>query len=145
MYQSNQGGAGSRPGFSKPPVFKILLVDDTISIRLHVRKILAKSNVSLIEAANGLEALQQCQANRDLKLIVCDVNMPGMDGMTFLEELKKSWPANTPKPSIVMLTTENHPDFIKRGQLLGVSGWMTKPPPEQALLKLVERLKESAT
>ena len=144
MYQSLPGGAGSRPAFSKPTVFKVLLVDDAISIRLHVRKILAKSNVSLLEAANGLEALQQCQANRDINLIVCDVNMPGMDGLSFLEELQKTWPANHPKPIVVMLTTENHPDIVKRGESLGVSGWMTKPPPEQALMKLVERLKEIA-
>jgi CheY-like chemotaxis protein len=144
MTNFNHKQSPSRPGFTATRAFKILLVDDAISVRLHVRQILVKSGVALIEASNGLEALRECNKNRDIDLIICDVNMPQMDGFTFLAELEKIWPATAAKPKVVMLTTENHPTIVDKGAQLGVIGWMVKPPPEQALLKFIEKLKNGS-
>lgn len=123
--------------------FKILLVDDAEAVRLRLKQILEPTGAIIVEAPDGAAALEACKNNKDINTIICDLNMPVMDGLTFLENLNKQWPAASRKPNVVMLTSEHRLSAVSRGKELGVSGWIIKPPPPQALLKLIEKFKNT--
>jgi two-component system, chemotaxis family, chemotaxis protein CheY len=102
---------------------KILVIDDSLMVRRQVGGTLAKLGYQIVEAVDGADALEKLEANRDARLIVCDVNMPRMNGLEFLEQLGVSGT----KVPVVMLTTEGEPDLIQRAKALGAKGWILKP------------------
>lgn len=104
---------------------KILVVDDSEIIRFQLNTDLAKEGHEVVEAYDGLHGLQMLKENSDIKLIVCDVNMPEMDGITMCENVSKDDSIN--KIPIVMLTTQNSPELRAKGKLFGVIAWVTKP------------------
>lgn len=102
---------------------KVLVVDDSLMVRRQVGGTLKNLGYSVVEAVDGLDALEKLELNADARLIVCDVNMPRMNGIEFLERLS----ANGSKIPVVMLTTEGEPDLIQRAKALGAKGWLLKP------------------
>jgi two-component system chemotaxis response regulator CheY len=102
---------------------KILVVDDSMMVRRQVGGTLRNLGYLVVEAVDGLDALEKLDANRDAQFIVCDVNMPRMNGIEFLERLS----ASGSKVPVVMLTTEGEPDLIQRAKALGAKGWLLKP------------------
>lgn len=120
---------------------KILIVDDSALIRNQVRRALGVAGFEIFDAADGLIALEMLRSHGPMKLVVCDVNMPRMDGLQFLEALRAD--AALAATPVVMLTTEAHIDLIERAKKLGVKGWIVKPFKPDLLLSAARRLTES--
>lgn len=110
----------------------ILIVDDSASLRQVVNLALTGAGYQVIEAADGKEALAKLNGIK-VHLIISDVNMPNLDGISFVKELRKL-PAYKFTP-VIMLTTENQDAKKAEGQAAGAKAWMVKPfKPEQMLM-----------
>lgn len=117
---------------------KIMVVDDSEVIRFQLSTDLTKEGHEVVEAHDGLHGLQVLQENKDVKVIICDVNMPEMDGLTMCENISKDEEVN--KIPIVMLTTQNSPELKAKGKSLGVIAWVTKPYKPAALLGGINKI-----
>lgn len=115
----------------------ILAVDDSSSIRVAVRTALASAGFAVTEAANGADGIAKAKANH-FDLIVTDLNMPIMDGLTMIEELRKS-PAHMGVP-IIFLTTESDAGLKQRAKAAGATGWLTKPFDPVQIVKIVKKV-----
>ncbi|MEY4428803.1 MAG: hypothetical protein RLZZ182_1492 [Pseudomonadota bacterium] len=115
----------------------ILIVDDSSSVRTVVGIALRGAGYEVVEAGDGAQALQQLNG-RKVNLIISDVNMPVMDGLTFLKEVKKS-PAHKFVP-VMMLTTESAEEKMAIGRAEGARAWMTKPFKPEQMLAAVQKL-----
>jgi two-component system chemotaxis response regulator CheY len=104
---------------------KILLVDDSKTVRQLLTVALTEAGFDALEAADGVEALDLLAKNTDVKLIVCDVNMPRMSGLEFLSALRDA--GRMGNPPVLMLTTEGKNEVIELARALGVKGWVVKP------------------
>ncbi len=110
---------------------KILAVDDSTSMRQMVTFTLKGAGYEVVEAADGVEALDKAKAQK-FDLVLSDVNMPKMDGITLIRELR-TLPAFKFTP-ILMLTTESAGEKKQEGKAAGATGWIVKPfNPEQLL------------
>ena len=102
----------------------ILVVDDASLVRAQLRGALRKVDYTVLEAGDGLEALAQLeQHGASVKLIICDIHMPNMNGLELLERLHAAG-STTP---VIMLTAEADPEIIRRAKALGARGWLMKP------------------
>jgi len=115
----------------------ILIVDDSVSMRQVVSIALKGAGFDVIEASDGKVALSKLDG-RKIHLVVSDVNMPNMDGITFVQELKKL-PMYKFTP-VVMLTTESQEAKKREGQAAGAKAWMVKPFQPAQLLAAVSKL-----
>ena len=115
----------------------IMVVDDSISIRQVVGIALKQAGYDVIEGVDGKDALAKLTGQK-VSLIISDVNMPNMDGITFVRELKTR-PAYKFTP-ILMLTTESQEDKKEQGKAAGARAWMVKPFKPEALLAAVQKL-----
>ena len=104
---------------------KLLIVDDSISMRQLVGAALDDCGLEKVEANDGVEALAKLQRLTDVALVVSDVNMPVMDGLKLLAILRRK-PAYAQLP-VVMLTTIRDREAIAKAQALGASAWFVKP------------------
>lgn len=104
---------------------KILAVDDSESVRALVRISLAPHGFEVHEAADGAKALAMIHEMPDLVAVVCDLNMPVMNGLVFLENLRRD-PRYAALP-VVMLSIVGHVNDVKLARGLGVLAWLTKP------------------
>lgn len=117
---------------------KILIVDDSSMIRLVVTKAARKAGYEVIEASNGKEGLEELTKNDQISLILSDINMPIMDGIEMVTQIKKD--DNTKFIPVVMLTTEDSDALKKKGRELGVKAWMVKPFNEKTFIKAMMKL-----
>ena len=115
----------------------VMVVDDSATVRLQAGRALTQAGFEVVEAVDGIDALEKLEARRDIGLIVCDVNMPRMNGVEFVEALAKrpGW-----KPPVIMLTTEGHPQLIQRAKASGAKGWMIKPFKPEILVAAAKKL-----
>lgn len=113
----------------------IVVVDDSDIIRAIVEKTLRMYNYSdIILAENGKEALSKIKENSgNIAMYIFDVNMPEMDGLTLLQEVRK-FDKTTP---IIMLTTETDKEKIIKARDLGATGWIIKPFEGEKFIKVV--------
>lgn len=102
---------------------KVLVVDDSSTVRNEVSTFLSSQGIDVDTAIDGVDGLSKIGRDPNLKLVICDVNMPNMDGLTMVEKVKASGKAM----SIIMLTTESNPSMKQRGKDAGVKGWIVKP------------------
>jgi two-component system chemotaxis response regulator CheY len=110
----------------------IMIIDDSISLRQVVSIALSNAGYEVIEACDGQDALSKLTGQK-VHLMVCDVNMPHMDGITFLKALREL--AAYRFTPVIMLTTEAGEEKKKEGQAAGAKAWVVKPfKPEQLLL-----------
>lgn len=116
---------------------RILIVDDSASLRQVVSIALASAGYEVVQAENGEDALAQLGGGR-VHLAICDVNMPVMDGITFVKEARKL-PAYRFLP-IIMLTTESRESRKREGQAAGAKAWVVKPFRPEQILVAVSRL-----
>lgn len=115
----------------------IMVVDDSASLRNVVCIALKGAGYDVIEAADGREALSKLTGQK-VHLIVSDVNMPNMDGITMVREIKKLDAYKfTP---IMMLTTESQPEKKQEGRAAGAKAWLVKPFQPPVLLDAVSKL-----
>ena len=115
----------------------ILIVDDSASIRQVVSITLKGAGYEVIEGVDGRDALTKLDG-RKIHLIVSDVNMPNMDGLSFIKAAKQL-PAYKFTP-IVMLTTESQEEKKRQGQAAGAKAWVVKPFKPEQLLAVVQKL-----
>jgi len=115
----------------------IMVVDDSASLRNVVCIALKGAGYDVIEAADGREALAKLTGQK-VHLIVTDVNMPNMDGITLVREVKKL--PNYKFTPIMMLTTESQPEKKQQGKEAGAKAWLIKPFQPPVLLDAVAKL-----
>src|SRR5437868_421074 len=116
---------------------KIMIVDDSRTVRQQVTVALAPAGFEIIEAADGQEGLATIKNRSDLALIFCDVNMPNMNGLEMLKAVKDG---GLVAPPIVMLTTEGRTDLIEEGKRTGARGWLVKPFKPDLLVAVARKL-----
>ncbi|MFE8070312.1 response regulator [Marinobacteraceae bacterium S3BR75-40.1] len=115
----------------------VCIVDDSSSMRQLVRMTLKEAGYDILEAFDGEDAVGKLRGKR-VNLIISDVNMPRMDGITLLKTLKQdSTHRFTP---VLMLTTESEQSKKAEGQAAGAKAWMVKPFQPAQLLSAVEKL-----
>ena len=117
---------------------KILVVDDSSMIRLIVSKAAKKAGYEVVEATNGQEGIDNLLRYDDISLILCDINMPVMDGLTMVKNIKDY--EKLKYIPVVMLTTETDATLKAKGRDLGVKAWMVKPFNEKTFLKAMLKL-----
>ncbi len=120
----------------------IMIIDDSVSIRQVVSLTLTQAGFKVITANDGLDALaklDECQKNKvKVNLVISDVNMPKMDGITFVKEAKKL-PTYKFTP-MMMLTTEASDAKKQEGRAAGAKAWLVKPFQPPMLLNAVSKL-----
>lgn len=116
----------------------ILIVDDSTSLRIVVKLALVRAGYEVIEAGDGKEALAALEKAAKVHLIVSDVNMPTMDGITFVTQVKKS-PRHKFTP-VIMLTTDGQDARKEQGRAAGAKAWIVKPFNPPQLLDAVSKL-----
>lgn len=116
---------------------KILIVDDSASIRQVVAIALRGAGYEVIDACDGKDALTKLNGDK-INLIISDVNMPNMDGITFLKEVKKN-PRYKFTP-VIMLTTEAGQEKMAEGRAAGAKAWVVKPFQPPQMLDAVAKL-----
>jgi len=115
----------------------ILIVDDTSTLRALLRLVLTRAGYDVVEARDGREALD-CLHDRQVDLLLCDINMPNMDGFSLLKALRGN--ARHARTPVVMLTSESGADMKRLGGALGAQAWVVKPFHPDQVLSLVARL-----
>jgi two-component system chemotaxis response regulator CheY len=115
----------------------VMVVDDSASIRQVMSLTLAKAGYDVFEACDGADALGKLSGQK-VNLIVCDVNMPNMDGITFLKSLKDK-PGYKFTP-VIMLTTESQESKKQEGKAAGAKAWVVKPFKPEQMLEAVSKL-----
>lgn len=104
----------------------ILIIDDSAAQRKLVRLALETQGYVVVEAEDGMQAMEAMDRIGDsTRLILCDVNMPVMNGLEFVRELKKR--ENHAAIPVIMLTTETNETMVEEMQSLGTKSWLTKP------------------
>ena len=115
----------------------VLVVDDSSSVRQVVGIAMKSAGYDVIEACDGRDALGKLTGQK-VHLIISDVNMPHMDGITFIKEVKKL--ANYKFTPIIMLTTESQESKKAEGQAAGAKAWVVKPFQPAQMLAAVSKL-----
>jgi two-component system, chemotaxis family, chemotaxis protein CheY len=115
----------------------ILAVDDSASMRQMVTFTLKDAGYDVVEAADGQQALQAAKSGK-FDLVLSDVNMPVMDGITLIKELRAL--SNFKFTPILMLTTEAGADKKTEGKQAGATGWIVKPFNPEQLLATVKKV-----
>lgn len=104
---------------------QILVVDDSATVRNEVSSFLTGQGLSVEVAVDGKDGLEKLKKDSQVKLVISDVNMPNMDGLTMAEKIRGE--LNNSAVNIIMLTTESDPRMKQRGKAAGVKGWIVKP------------------
>ena len=115
----------------------VMIIDDSKTLRHMVNVTLNSAGYETVDAVDGLDALEKLSGPR-VNLIICDINMPNMDGLTFLREIKKSKEHRA--IPVIMLTTESQSERIQAGKEAGAKAWIVKPFKPEQVLSAIEKL-----
>ena len=116
----------------------VLIIDDSLTVRQQVGLTLRSAGYQILEACDGLEGVAAMQNHAELNMVLCDLNMPRMNGLEFLDTIKRDG-AGPPVP-VIMLTTDGSPELISRAKRSGAKGWIVKPFQADMLLAAVRRI-----
>ena len=116
---------------------RILAVDDSASMRQMVVFTLKKAGYQVVDAKDGLEALEIAKT-QSFDAVISDVNMPNMDGITLIKNLR-TLPAYKFTP-LLMLTTESGTEKKHEGRAAGATGWIVKPFNPDQLLAVIQKV-----
>jgi two-component system, chemotaxis family, chemotaxis protein CheY len=114
-----------------------LVVDDSVSMRQMVSFTLSRAGFQVVQAENGQEGLR-CLASHKVDLVITDLNMPVMDGIQFIRELR-AIPASRWTP-VLMLTTESLDAKKQAGKAAGATGWIVKPFNPEKLIQVISKV-----
>ena len=118
----------------------IMVIDDSLTIRTSVEFVIKDLGYSIKQADNGADALDKIKDIKEngdeIAMCIVDVNMPVMDGITFVKEFRKI-DKFTP---VLVLTTESEDTRIQEGKSAGASGWLVKPFRQEDLLGVVKKI-----
>lgn len=115
----------------------ILAVDDSASMRQMVSFTLKHAGYTVVEAVDGVDALEYARGNT-VNLVLTDVNMPRMDGITLVRELRQLTPYKF--VPMLVLTTEAGQDKKMEGKQAGATGWLVKPFNPEKLLATIAKV-----
>ena len=115
----------------------ILVVDDSVAIRRMLCNVLTSAGHTVSEGCTGLEGADLAAASR-FDLVITDVNMPHMDGLELVKQLRQT--ADYKFTPMIFLTTETSDEFRSKGKAVGATAWLTKPFSPQNLLDLVRKV-----
>jgi len=107
---------------------KLMIVDDSSTMRKIIKRVLRQAEIAvenILEAANGVEALEQLTSNPDIAIILSDVNMPEMNGIELVARVRES--KDKGSLPIIMVTTEGGEAMIENAMTNGANGYVTKP------------------
>ncbi|MDH4394003.1 MAG: response regulator [Aquabacterium sp.] len=104
---------------------QVLVVDDSSTMREIVSTFLSKNGFDVAVASDGRDGLAHLRQDPDIRLVVSDINMPNMDGLTMAQTIRTEMGDRDVR--IVMLTTEDNSAIRARGREVGVTGWIVKP------------------
>ncbi|MDC7241762.1 MAG: response regulator [Spirochaetales bacterium] len=116
---------------------KILIVDDSRTVRESLKFFLKEGGYDVIEAGDGQEALKVI-SGQTCDLVITDVNMPNMDGLTLIGELRKL--PDFKYTPILVLTTESQQNIMDKGKELGATGWIVKPFDNDKVLAVIKKV-----
>ncbi|MDD9952435.1 MAG: response regulator [Zetaproteobacteria bacterium] len=116
---------------------KVLIVDDSRTIRQQVNFTLSRNGYEVVEAEDGQLGLEKIKSESDIAMVISDVNMPNMNGLEMVEAVKAAGIENIP---IIMLTTEGSAELIARAKAAGAKGWLVKPFEPDQLIAAVGKL-----
>lgn len=137
----------TQPSYSQEPDNKspkvVLVVDDAISLRQTLSLTLQKSGYQVIQAQNGVEALEKLQLHPEIKVVVSDLEMPRMNGFELLSNFRQS--PNLAKIPVVILTSRSAEKHRQLAQELGAKAYLTKPYLEHEFLSTIKGLMTSNT
>ena len=119
---------------------KILVVDDSDTVRQQVRQSLGPAGYDILEAVDGMDGLEKLRGNTDLAAVLCDVNMPRMNGLDMIASAHSEGLAIP----ILMLTSEGQPSLIRRAKESGARGWIVKPFKVDLLVAAVNKITSAA-
>lgn len=115
----------------------ILIVDDSRTVRESLKFFLTEGGYQVIEGCDGQDALKVIEG-KSCDLVITDVNMPNMDGLTLLAELRKMKEYKfTP---ILVLTTESQQNIMDKGKELGATGWIVKPFDNDKVMAVIKKV-----
>lgn len=115
----------------------ILVLDDSASMRQMIKTALMDKGHVIVGAANGVQGLKFVKST-PFDLVITDLNMPEMDGLTFIRELRKS-PDHRGMP-VLFVSTESNEAFKQQAKAAGATGWVTKPFSSDQLCRVVEKV-----
>jgi len=115
---------------------KILIVDDSVSMRQMINMILSGAGYEVVQAVDGKDGVAKMSA--DIKVIITDYNMPNMNGIEFIKAVR-SGTVNKSVP-ILMVTTESEDGKKQEGKSAGATGWITKPFDKDTLLQTIHKV-----
>jgi len=117
---------------------RVLVVDDSTAIRQSITYVLQQGGYEVVEAKDGLDALSVLQSMATPDLIITDVNMPNLDGLSFIKKVREDVKFKfTP---IIVLTTESQGSKMNEGKEAGATGWIVKPFSAEKLLGVVRKV-----
>jgi two-component system chemotaxis response regulator CheY len=122
---------------------KVLIVDDSSTVRQQVAQVLTQVGFLMLEAPDGQVGVEMIEKDSTISCVICDVNMPRMNGIEMVEIVKRE--AKNKTLPVLMLTTDGQPALIKRAKDAGASGWMVKPFNPTQLVAVVQKLSNGAT
>jgi two-component system, chemotaxis family, chemotaxis protein CheY len=117
---------------------KVLVVDDSPTIRQQVGTALQQAGIDVIEASDGVEGVAKVEGDAEIGMVILDVNMPRMNGLEMLESIKSG--GKNAALHVVMLTSEGQQSLIERAKKAGAKGWIVKPFKSELLVSAVKRL-----
>jgi two-component system chemotaxis response regulator CheY len=120
---------------SRTPQKRILVVDDSSLVRLYYRNALEGAGFEVEQAINGIEAMEKVLA-KDFDLVIVDVNMPRMDGFSFVRALRRSSPQIATLPALIISTEASQQD-IEDSRASGANFYLVKPISGEDLLRYV--------
>jgi two-component system, chemotaxis family, chemotaxis protein CheY len=117
---------------------KVLVVDDSATVRQQVAAALTNVGFEVVEAADGQIGVDMINGDGSINVVICDVNMPRLNGIDMVLSVKSNQKhANLP---ILMLTTDGQPALIKKAKEAGARGWIVKPFNPAQLVAAVQKL-----
>ncbi len=116
---------------------KVLVVDDSSNVRRQVALALEQHGYDVMEAQDGVEGLERVRATPDLRLVVCDVNMPRMNGIEMIETMGRETNRSI---DVIMLTTIGQSSLVRRAAQAGAKAWLVKPFKAEHLLAAIDKL-----
>ncbi len=117
---------------------QILVVDDSSALRTEVANFLVQNDFEVITAVDGLDGLEKLKKNPQVRLVLADVNMPNMDGLTMAEHIRGE--LGNSEVNIVMLTTKTDSVLKARAKAVGIKGWIVKPFNGTSIAATIKRL-----
>src|SRR6185437_8179969 len=138
MPSSMKGRSRIMVDVGAPAKTRVLIVDDSSLVRLYYRTALEKAGFEVEQAINGMEAMERA-LSQPFDLVIVDVNMPRMDGFTFLRALRRGAAEVAMLPAL-MISTESETQDIATARAAGANFYLVKPVAEAELVRHVRVL-----